>query len=290
MKNILLSLFLVYTICTNAQVFVNSTNQQLIEDAVKSGLIIIHRQYQLQDVTAATPSFFGWNNDLHFGDSYSLAVKTTEGYYIGGQAVHPWKYDNKFDEYQDNAQYAPVLSGSEYRQLSDTVYSSLPFKEQIIKEISENRIYSVRDTVFGNQGFTTYISATDTIKGWLVWVVSGKPLAENSAQPLFCITYRSELVCKDDQLLYEINPPAIQTNILGGIYVVPEVTAIGQITFKLAGILHFEHEQWHIVRLNQTSAPSPQGGLTPIPSSAEADMTVTPPQETPPASKKKKKK
>lgn len=244
-----------------------SSNQQLIEDAVAPGLLIVHRQYRLQDVTAATPSFFGWGGGPHFGSAYSLAVKTAEGYYIGHSAVCPWDYDAKYDEYRNNEQYAPVLSGSEYRQLGDTVFSPLPFRDIPVTEISENRVYAMQDTVFGNKGFVD-AAAAGAVKGWVVWVTAEKPLAENPAQPLSCIIYRSELTFESGKQLYEINPPAIQTNVLGGVYVMPEVTDVGQFTFKLCGVLHFENNKWHIVSLSNTPATealqTPHGGLTPV--------------------------
>jgi len=50
---------------------------------------------------------------------------------------------------------------------------------------------------------------------------------------------------------------------------VSEATEVGQITFKLAGVLHQENGKWQLVRVQDISASAPQeqdakGGLTPV--------------------------
>ena len=265
-KIIVISLFLTGYVYLNAQIMVNSPNQQMVEDAVKSGLVILHQQYQLQDVTATTPSFYGWGGEKHFGESYTLSIKIPEGYYLSDPAAFPWKYDQNFEEYQNNPKYAPVLSKSEFRNLSDSLFSpsvtvSNPW------EVSENRIYSVHDTAFTNRGFMVDTTSLGTLNGWIVWVEALKPLLEQTTQPLSCVIYSLELTIENGQLLYEVNAPSTRGTLLGGIYVVPEVTDVGQLTFKLLGILYQENNSWGVVRIQESTnreRPSVEGGLTPI--------------------------
>ncbi|MDR1898267.1 MAG: hypothetical protein LBR10_15930 [Prevotellaceae bacterium] len=243
-----------------------SSNQQMIEDAVKDGLFVIHQYYQLQDTTAATPSYYGWNNNPHFGDTYSLGVKTTNGYYVGDRVIRPWIYDSKFEEYRNSNQFAPVFLKAEYRQFDSTSCSPLALKDVTPEIISENRVFFIDDAIFDNKGFSADY-ADGTTKGWLVWAVTDKPLPEADRQPLSLLVYRSELVLENRKELYEVRTPSTQKTVLGGIYILPEVTEIGKITFRLLGILHYENDRWNVVKIktvaNMLSTPGSNSLLTP---------------------------
>ena len=145
MKYIFYALFLFAGIKSAAQPTISSGgfssgNQQLIENAVKDGVFIVRRCYRLQDNTGA---FFGWQNQNYFGETYSIAIKSKEGYYLTDKAIQPWKYDRKFEEHADQNKFKPVLSINEYRNLNDTVYTTLPVRD--VKLISKDRIYLAQD-------------------------------------------------------------------------------------------------------------------------------------------------
>jgi hypothetical protein len=260
-----------------------SANQQLIESAVVNGLFVVHRCYQLQDTTTAEPSYFGWNNFSYFGDTYSLGVKVRNGYYSGNMAAHPWMYDIKYEEYRNRNRYVPVISESYYRQVEDTAYQTLPLKDRIVKEISSNRIYFVQDTLFQNKGFE--IDNSDGIKkGWLVWAVTEKPLAEQNNQAVSFLIYRAELVFESGKESYDIKNPSTDKVILGGIYLLPKTTGIGEITFQLTGYLHREDSQWQVIRpanhemlrpLPDSELSNGEAGLTPIPIAQEDNESST---------------
>ncbi|MDR3218067.1 MAG: hypothetical protein LBU22_03665 [Dysgonamonadaceae bacterium] len=246
-KGIVLLLLCVVSASSVSAQFLNSSNQQLIEEAVKNGFFIIHRTYQLQDTTAATPAYYTWNDAPGFGDSYSLAVKTTTGYYVHDKAAHPWLYDSKFEEYRDSRQYAPVISASEYKQAGDSAYISLSCNDCETEAIVKNKVYLIRDSLFENKGFSVDYS-NGTKKGWLVWAVSDKPMEEQHTQTLSLLIYRAELLFETGKELYEIQEPASNKSISGGFYVVPEFDEIGQIRFRLTGLLHKENDHWQVVR------------------------------------------
>jgi hypothetical protein len=240
-----------------------SSNQQLIEDAVKDGLFVLHQYYRLQDTTAATPSFYGWGDLPHFGDTYSLAVKTVGGYFSGNQTIHPWMYDSKFEEYRDSRQYAPVISTTEYKLTDSVAYSPLAFKNIAFTSVSDNRVYRMQDTAtFSGKGLCPDYTVGEK-KGWLVWAVSDKPLSESNTQKLSLMIYRSELVFDAGKELYEVKNPSTEKIVLGGIYILPEITGIGQVTFKLLGFLHNENNKWNVVKLKDPSSASGAPGNTP---------------------------
>jgi len=247
-----------------------TSNQQLIEDAVKDGIFIVRRCYQLQDTTAATPTYFGWQNQNWFGKTYSLGIKVKEGYYLFDQAVRPWVYDRKYAPYADSADFAPILSASEYRMLEDTSFQALPYRDLPVKEISTHRVYLAQDTAsFHQKGFSVDDSY-GVKKGWLAWLVTDKPLEEENRQTPTFLIYRTELTFEQEKEHYEIRDPVTNKHVLGGFYFLPEITEIGQINFILTGALHRENGKWQVVRMkNPTTANAVQprtvvDGLTPI--------------------------
>jgi len=250
-----------------------SNNQQLIEDAVKDGLFVMSSYYKLQDTTKTEPAYYGRKSLPYFGVTYTLGIKVKNGYFISNAAVHPWMGDSNYREstYRNDNRYVPVVSEYKYRLLDDTAYQPLPLKDATINEISKNRSYFVRDAVFQNEGFNIDTS-TGMKKGWLVWATTDKPLAEQPEQALSFTIYRAEVVFEKSKDSYEIKAPATDKIVLGGFFVLPVPTGIGQIEFKLTGILANEMNQWSIVRMTSTEADSSSGsgiskknsGLTPI--------------------------
>ena len=259
----------------------SSSNQQLIEEAVKDGLFVVRQRYQLQDTTAQTPALFGWQNRNWFGESYSLGIKVKTGYYLSDKAIRPWIYDPKYEQYTANNKLTPVLSAREYRTVEDTVYKALPNNDISVKEISSSYIFQVQDSVsFEQKGFPVD-TCDGTKKGWLVWLVTDKPLEEQTDQLPTYLIYRLEMNFEQGKDRYEIREPSSEKHILGGFYFVPAFNEIGQITFCLAGILNHENSKWYVVCLSDsidTKVIQPNDsevGLTPI--QIEQSNNINPP-------------
>jgi len=217
---------------------------QLIEEAVENSFILLHTQYQMEDNNTKR-RYNAKGNDGFFGETYSIAVKTSEGYFAEEAAIHPWEYDEDFEGYRNSEDYKPVISLSEYRQFSDTVYTNQTktYKPENAKPVIDNKIYAVTDDKFGNKGF--YIKAlSDDNEGWLVWVTADKPLTEKSNAKLSLLTQRFPLKADKDATQYDVTAPKTDKTIIGGIYVVPEITNIGEITFRMLGMLLEENGKW----------------------------------------------
>ncbi|MDR1680349.1 MAG: hypothetical protein LBS12_00995 [Prevotellaceae bacterium] len=243
-----------------------SANQQLLEQAVADGLLVVRRYYQLKDTTVEPPAYYGWNNQPHFGESLSLGVKGDSGRcLLSESAVHPWLYDPKFDQYRNQNRYVPALFKAEYRLLDSAAYRPVVLEDSAVP-LSDNRLYTaVADSAFGSSGFTVDRDSGEK-NGWLVWVLANAPLTGNATQPLSLIVYRSPLTFTDDLTLYEVRTLSTEKTILGGIYILPQITGIGQITVKLSGVLLEENEKWHVVKVAALPLSAPAGGsgeLTP---------------------------
>lgn len=270
-KNIFLGLMLLISLGLNAQIY-KTGNQQLIEDAIQDGIVIWRQSYQLEDT--AMNQRFGRYGEAEFGKSYSLAVKVGGGLYLFGQAMRPWESDGNFARYRET--HKPVLYKTYYRCLSDSVEHEIVIDYARAEGCGENNLFFLRDsTTFSGNGFTVD-GSEGTKKGWLVWVTSDVKLEDcDSTTTADYVIYRHEQTIVADSLQYGITPPATGMSMWGGIYVVPEQTAIGQLTFRLCGIISKEGDGWQLIIPSkgtsqpEVSSSDTQDELTPVDDSAD---------------------
>ena len=262
----------------NASMF-STSNQQLVEDAIQDGIVIWRQSYQLEDT--AMNQRFGRYGEAEFGKSYSLAVKVGGGLYLFGQAMRPWESDGNFARYRET--HKPVLYKTYYRCLSDSVEHEIVIDYARAESCGENNLFFLRDsTTFSGNGFTVD-GSEGTKKGWLVWVTSDVNL-ENSDSTTTAdyVIYRHEQTIVADSSRYAITPPATGKPMWGGIYVVPEQTAIGQLTFRLCGIISKEGDGWQLI--------IPSKGTSQLAVSSDAQDELTPVGDSDAEKKSKKSK
>jgi hypothetical protein len=242
----------------------SSSNQQLIEEAVKSSFIMLHTTYQLED-NDTKERYNIEGNDYFFGERYSIAIRTPEGYIANDAALRPWEHDNNFEQYRE--QYKPVILRSEYKLFDDTNYTDQTetFKPEEMNPILENKLYAATDGKFDNKGLITK-TLDDTNDGWIVWVTIDKSAKKENAK-LHLVIYRLELNGEKDKLVYDIANPKIDKEkiALGGMYIFPEITDIGIISFRLLGALQEQGEKWQLIPTahDKTEFVAPQTGKKP---------------------------
>ncbi len=263
-----------------------SPSQQFVEDAVTGGIMIVRQRYRLQDDKS---KYWGFNNNPWFGENYTIGVKIQGGYMVSDKAVHPWNYDPNYDNYRSGG-YRPEILETACRPATDSLFSELPFAGSGYREISDKKFHAIDSGFFNGVGFETD-NTGGRKEGWLVWVIADKTIAEAPATALSFICYRSELTFTDGTSLYDVKGPSTQKKIIGGIYVLPVVTGVGRVTFRLAGMLHAEKEKWSVVRAvagNSTGGFGPPKELTPAinPKDPEPVQDVPVPDD---GGKKKKK-
>lgn len=255
-----------------AQIFdfpLTSNNQQLIEEAVSDGFFIVRSRYQLKDSKGKNPQVYGLDGADYFGETFSLGIKTSDGYLIEDEAVRPWLYDERFNEYSGDNRYEPVISEREFRLINGEEYLPEPPEIPAPQSVVEGSYYVVADTLWGGNGFTT--DDTDGVKkGWLVWLTAADTLLND----INLLIYRSEQEFKSGKNSYAVKAPSSDKHIVGGIYINPEISGVGKLTFRLSGLLVRTDGQWQIVRTGATSGDAkPQGdkpktepkkGLTPV--------------------------
>ncbi len=244
MKRILtMSLFLFISLFVAGQpslFHTASANQQLIEEFVGNGLFLLRQDYQIKDT--ATGKYYGRGGDV-FGSIYALGIKLQGGYCLSDRGVRPWEYDEHFNDYRKG--YIPVMYKTYRRELTDTAMTGCPqWGDKRMRELLLGKFSYVADSLFGGDGFETDLTAGRK-KGWLVWVVSKKAIAEAAPQTSVSYAiYRKELDIRDGAGEYVIDAPSVDQKVWGGIYVVPVQTAVGQITFRLVGVVDRWGDQW----------------------------------------------
>ncbi len=244
-----------------------SSNQQLIEDAIRSGLILYTHSYQLQDTT--TLQKYGRNGQDDFGKSYSIGIRVKDGFVIADNALVPWLYDGNFDRYR-NA-YRPISHKGQLRVIRDTTVHDCNILNDIVESYHNTPFHRVSfPCSHDNHGFSI-----DTIPGskagWLVWIISDNKIdIPDSLHSESYMIFKREMLVQHDSVKQTIDAPQTEKKIWGGIYITPIQTDIGQISFFLTGILSKAEDdnKWLLytpfVKDVQEEAVIAQGELTPI--------------------------
>ena len=216
----------------------------LVEAGVENGVFLLSHSYQLSDTLSLQK--FGRYGQPEFGTRYSLAVKVKDGYVIPAALAEPWSSDENFARYQ--GKYKPVSYRIESRQLADTVSVELyagqfpPFQPLGVNDY----VFVADSTSFGGDGFPLDRECGEK-RGWCVWYTIPAPVERiDSIGTVSTVTTQSNLKFTAGETFYEVTVPNMNDTILGGIYVVPCQSAIGVLTFKLAGIITKKDEQWGV--------------------------------------------
>lgn len=246
MKKLLIILILLMPFFAGAQIFkmMTTPNQAIIKDAVNGGIFIVAQHYQLEDTVSGQR--YGRNGGNNFGCSYSLGIKLNNKLCLNIDAIAPWEQDDNFNRYR--GAYRPVCTETTYKELNDSTFSTLSIDYNCIDEIADSALYEITDTAtFDGLGFECD-SVAGQKEGWLVWLVADKPITSaDSVMSTDMIITRYQLSASAQDRIHEVNKPSTVKHVWGGIFVVPQQTAIGQLTFRLCGIMQkTDNDNWQI--------------------------------------------
>ena len=244
---VLLCLFSQYGI-TQIPDILKSSNQQLIENAVSSGLFVIRQDYRLQKNTGDSASFYGRNGNDYFGRTYSLGVKVENGICTYEKMLNPWSVDDNYRKYIDDESYKPIIFRTEYRPAVTPEYKMLLI-DWTEAEVQESLLF-VPDSL-GDGFMLDYESGKKD--GWIVLVTSDGDWTEDDEAPFVFDIYRTSIEIKEDQSSCIIKPPSTTRQILGGIYVCPVVSSVGKLSFLLTGIVEYNDSNWRITKFAENS-------------------------------------
>lgn len=231
MKRYLL-IFILTPFIAMGQMF-KSPNQQFVEQAIKDGMFIIKQSYQLEDTV--TKQRFGRYGNEDFGSYASLAIRTNEGIVVDKVLSAPWTVDSNFSRYRDT--HRPLLSKTIAVEFGDSIPSQLSISNDSIQSIN-SKLSLVCDTDSTLVGFELKKYSMPT-EGWIVWVSNDSTMNEYSGRKNPDLTiYKKNVEFNADSISYVVEAPNTSKKVWGGIFIVPEQTNIGQITFFLGGIVN----------------------------------------------------
>ncbi len=220
-----------------------SSETILVEKTISDGLFLLRQEYQLEDTL--THKRYTLDNRSDFGSVVSFGVLTESGYIVRNDIVTPWEKDRQFEQYRDS-QYRPVLSRTMIRTANDSTWrESALISPQCVCPMKDSQWVEVKDSLYATGLVSDYSDGKKD--GWTVWLTSGKEHKDSSALSL--VTYRQSLELSgkgDDDL--EIKVPNTNTYVLGGIYINPCFDRIGQVTFKVCGIIIKKEDSWALLR------------------------------------------
>lgn len=224
-------------LCAAAQLsnLFKTDNQALVEQAIANGIVLVEQSYQLSD---SAGKHYGRYGEEEFGTITSIGVRVDSSLVVTEAAASPWRFDENFDRYRDS--YTPVLYQTCVYNFGD---SASGFNDSIQLEyvaLAENLYYVPSSD--GDLGYTPrkYNGATE---GWAAWVYADKDA--NGEMTVDCkyviVKQKHQLSAKVESI--SVQAPQDGKEYIGGVFIVPEQTAVGQLTFFLAGIMVYDYDK-----------------------------------------------
>lgn len=271
MKRLLLSAAVALAFTAGAQTMVKSITQDIVERAVSGAMISVEAPYCLQDT--ATGGLYGRNGEDEFNRVHSLGVRTPAGVIIADGALRPWDFDPEYRPY--SATHKGMLLDGKFAALNvDTLhYEAMPCKLADATSMCDSidaPLWSI-DCIDCKAHLDFQGTITPGLRGWIIWAyVDGDG---DTATPML-VSYSHELKKTDGDIV--ITQPNRKSDVLGAIFVVPEISSTGTISLRLAGIVTPTTDgKWHLslIKAASTSAsnakpdnqePGKHGDLTPV--------------------------
>lgn len=233
-------------------------------DAVQPALSIIRQQYRLE----RNGDFFGRQNKPYFAETYSLGIKISGGTILHRSVVFPWENDADYQRINGSGKYKPAYFWSMQRSVMESEWKTVELElgtQYVTPFTSDSSLYRHTDAT---ADFGLPIDETVGSKqGYMIWAYSISNLQDSAMQVKF---QQSELKieAKTDGKAISVKPDNI-SNVLGGIFIVPQVERAGYIKLLLVGVAaRNSHGEWSLYLMTTKS-----GELTKIDESGKGDKT-----------------
>ncbi|MBR5167054.1 MAG: hypothetical protein IKW86_03170 [Salinivirgaceae bacterium] len=251
-----------------SQAQIQSAENKLIAESAGGSLLVVEQTYKVKDRNAEL--YYGFKGSNIFGRTFSVAVRLKNGLCYTDAFVRPWVGDANYAQYETG--YLPVYAGAQFKYVADSALRGFPFDSVGCRRTESPLVYTTTKTPFNSQGLEPD-SLTGAKRGWLLWVVSDDTVHRTDS--LVIDVRACNITASDTMLYHKVNQPNRQmilsskkySNVLGGIFVTPRHTALGEVQFMLTGVLVEKDGLWQLVTpfVGQLKQPStPTGGLTPI--------------------------
>lgn len=223
----------------------------LLISALSQELSIIRQQYRL----ARDGKTYGKNNKPYYGESYSLAIKISNGMILSNCVIEPWKNDVDYKRLNTSDQYKPELFWSFQRSLDNANYREIDmeFGTDYIHPIDSKKSVYIHEEKKGDFGLS--IDNTPGEKtGYMVWVSSNTNL-QDSAMTVTIKQNSMKIIASEDSTNINLNVTDSE-KLLGGLFVVPKYERGGKILLQLVGVaVPVENdEKWELSLLTKGKA------------------------------------
>ena len=211
-------------------------------DAVQPALSIIRQQYRLE----RNGDFFGRQNKPYFAETYSLGIKISGGTILHRSVVFPWENDADYQRINGSGKYKPTYFRSMQRPVIEGEWKAVELElgtQYIAPFTSDSSLYRHTDAT---ADFGLPIDETAGLKqGYMIWAYSTTNMKDSAMQVKF---QQSELKieAKTDGKTISVKPDNI-SNVLGGLFIVPQVERAGYIKLLLVGVAaRNSHGEWSL--------------------------------------------
>lgn len=207
-----------------------SYSSSIVCDALSTELSIVRQQFRL----ARDGKTYGKNNKPYYGESYSLAIKISNGMILSSSVIEPWKNDVDYNRLNQSGQYKPELFWTYQRSLNDVDYHEvdLEFGTVYNHPLDAKQQLYVHDEKKGDFGLDIDETAGDK-SGYMVWVSSTN--LQDSAMSVSIKQTPLNLVASEDSARIALEA-SDDNNILGGLFLVPKYERGGRIQLRLVGV------------------------------------------------------
>lgn len=265
MKNIIIILFASLLHCAGAiaqhDFRLLSGNQEIIQKAIDSAIVIVRQDYVLQSTNNPALTF-GRGDNPFFGRKYAIAVLSENHLLFDISLKTPWFDDPNYTEYRGSDTLKPILKEAWAKPIYGNTY---------IQIVTDTSLLTCQiDSVFKSNGigicpspFTATglkIKPMDSDReGWLVLGSSETDLSDNDTLPVKVTIYREKPEYNPTERAGKIKSPAQPAKILGGFFVFPEYR-MGTVQFYMSGIFIKKILNYYVAAIpeRQTLAPKTQ--------------------------------
>jgi hypothetical protein len=261
---------------------------ELIESAISDGIYIVRTYYVLKD--KKTGNLFGRGGKQYFGSYIAIGYALPDGFVCNEDATAPWLKDKAYDKYRNNENYEPILIDSLYIKpaFNKGDFRSLPLGNslklpstpwiQISTQLSNVDVFHIDTIGYGD------------LTGWIVWLESSTDtiLGQNSQLSMSSANKRLDIT---DTIKTKIESPIYLKGFVSGLFVIPKITGVGEISLCLKGLLTKEEDSWFIypIRANWPQAIVKENEKTPSRINNEPDTEeLTPVDDKPTPGKRKR--
>lgn len=223
----------------------------LLNSALSQELSIIRQQYRL----ARDGKTYGKNNKPYYGESYSLAIKISNGMILSNCVIEPWKDDVDFKRLNSSDQYKPELFRSFQRPLDNTNYREIDmeFGTDYIHPVDSRKSVYVHEEKKGDFGLSIDNTPGERM-GYMVWVSSNTNL-QDSAMSVTIKQNSMKIIASEDSTNINLNVTDSE-KLLGGLFVVPKYERGGKVLLQLVGVavLAENGKNWELSLLTKGKA------------------------------------